>query len=129
MQGHSSEFEAVIKKSHTAVTGAEVIRDGKVAVILEPHAGSVTADRTAAQMRTFEFEVIDRDGTLTPTSMTSVIAPFGAYVQVKRGVRLRGQATGSALYPISNSWTPQTPTGQMVSVKIDPGDGSITLGP
>jgi hypothetical protein len=129
VQGISADFAAAIQKSHTAVVAAQVIQDGKVILTLEPVAGSVTADRTAAQMRTFQFEVIDRDGTLSPTEMTSPLAPFGSRIQLYRGVRLKGNTLESALYPFENAWTPQTPTGQMVSVKLAPGDGSLTLGP
>lgn len=129
MQGRSSAFDETAKKPHTAVAGAVAIRDGKVAAVLEPHAGSVTADRTAAQMRSFEIEVIDRDGTLTPTSMTSTLAPFGARVQLTRGVRIRNVSTQGAEYPRADPWIPDTGIGQMVSVKVDPSDGSITLGP
>ena len=129
MQGRSAEFDSTIQKSHTAVVGAHVIQNGNVVKDLEVHAGSVTADRTAAQMRTFEFEVIDRDGTLTPTGMTSTLAPFGSRVQLERGVRIKNVEVQSVMYPIGDSWTPDTLTGQMVSVKIDLSDGSLTLGP
>lgn len=130
MQGRSAAFDATIQASHTAVVSAAVITlDGKVIINLEPHAGSVTADRTAAQLRTFEFEVIDRYGTLIPTSMTSPLAPFGALVQVERGVRIKGQNIETVVYNQANPWTPRTPTGTLTSVKINPFDGSLTLGP
>lgn len=128
MQGHSAEFDATIQKSHTSVIRADVIQDGKVVRHLEPHAGSVTADRTAAQMRTLQFEVIDRDGTLAPEGMTSLLAPFGTRIQLYRGVRIKAADAQSVIYNAANPWTPKTPSGQMVSSKIDP-DGSLTLGP
>lgn len=129
MQGRSAAFDITIQKSHTAVVTAQVIKDGKVFLILEPHAGSVTADRTAAQMRTFEFEIIDRHGTLAPTSMTSDLAPFGALVQVSRGVRIKNETILNVLYNQANPWTPTTIVGILNSVKVDPFDGSLTLGP
>lgn len=129
MQGYSANFATTIQNDHTAVISAQVVKDGSVVVNLEPHAGSVTADRTAAQMRTFQFEIIDRDGTLAPTSMTSTLAPFGAFVQLKRGVRIKSTAVQSVTHPVQAGWTPNTLTGQMVSMKIDPSDGSLTLGP
>lgn len=129
MQGRSEQFDVTVQKSHTAVIDASVFREGKLAINLEVHAGSVTADRTAAQMRSFEFEIIDRDGTLAPTGMTSPLAPFGALVQVKRGVRIRSESILTVVYNQANSWNPTTPTGMLNSVKIDPFDGSLTLGP
>lgn len=128
MQGRSGEFDDTVQKSHIAVVAADVVKDGKVVANLEPHAGSMTADRTAAQMRTFQFEVIDRDGTLAPTGMTSLLAPFGTRVQLYRGVRIRSGDTASLTYSGGNTWIPTTPIGQMVSVKVDI-DGSLTLGP
>lgn len=129
MQGFSADFAATIQNSHTAVVSAKVIQNGSVVATLEAHAGSVTADRTAAQMRTLQFEIIDRDGTLAPTSMNSLLAPFGSQILLERGVRIKNTEIISAMWDAANPWTPQTPTGQMVSVKIDPSDGSLTLGP
>lgn len=128
MQGRSGEFDDTVQKSHTAVVGADVVKDGKVVAKLEPHAGSVTADRTGAQMRTFQFEVIDRDGSLAPTGMTSLLAPFGTRIQLYRGVRIRNGEATSLAYSGGDSWLPTTSIGQMVSVKVDV-DGSLTLGP
>lgn len=128
MRGRSTAFDDTIQKSHTAVVAADLIQDGGVTAKLEVHAGSVTADRTAAQMRTFEFEIIDRDGTLTPTGMTSPLAPFGSRVQLYRGVRIKNEAVQSVMYPSVDSWTPRTLTGQMVGLKIDPSDRSLTMG-
>jgi hypothetical protein len=129
VQGFSADFTATIQESHTAVVAAQAIQNGKVVADLEVHAGSVSADRTAAQMRTFQFEVIDRDGTLTPDNMTSLLAPFGTRIQLYRGVRIKNVETQSAFYDAAHPWTPRTLTGQMVSVKLDPSDGSLTLGP
>jgi hypothetical protein len=96
MQGVSAAYIATQQTSHTAVVSAIVLTlDGKIIINLEPHAGSVTSDRTAAQLTTFEFEIIDRLGVLAPTSMTSLLAPFGALVQVLRGAEQgRGHSDG-----------------------------------
>lgn len=128
MQGFSDDFSTTIQNSHTAVVAAKVIQNGSVVANLEVHAGSVTADRTGAQMRTLEFEVIDRDGTLTPTSMSSLLAPFGSQILLERGVRIKSTEIISGMWNAANPWTPQTSVGQMVSTQIDPSDGSLTLG-
>lgn len=130
MQGVSAAYIATQQTSHTAVVSAIVLTlDGKIIINLEPHAGSVTSDRTAAQLTTFEFEIIDRLGTLAPTSMTSPLAPFGALVQVFRGVRNKSADIQIVVYNQVNPWTPQTAAGTMNSVKINSFDGSLTLGP
>lgn len=128
MQGISSDFATTVQKPHTAVVAAEAIQNGKVVADLEVHAGSVTADRTAAQMRTMQFEIIDRDGTLAPEGMTSLLAPFGTRIQLYRGVRIKNVEVRSAVYNVANPWTPQTPTGDMNGVTID-GGGNLVLGP
>lgn len=128
MQGHSAEFDATVRKPHTATSRADLITDGKVIRELEVHAGAVTADRTAAQMRSFSIDVLDRDGTLLPTGMSSGLAPFGARVQLYRGVRISNTDTIGVQFDTTHPWTPLTPTGSLNGVKIDV-DGGLVLGP
>lgn len=129
MQGHSDRFDTAISKPHTAVFRADAIQDGKVVDQLPLHAGSVAADRTAAQMRSFEVEVSDPDGTRTPEGMTSLFAPFGTRMQLWRGVRISDVETQEVFYQSAASWVPSgNSTGVLNSVKVDT-DGSITLGP
>lgn len=128
MQGRSPDFDATARKPHTAVSRVDVIQNGKVVDQLQVHAGVVTADRTAAQMRSFQVEVSDPKRTLTPKDMTSELAPFGTRIQIWRGVRVRDTQTISALYNAAHPWTPLTPTGVMNGVKIDV-DGGLILGP
>lgn len=128
MQGISDEAAAALLKSHTAVSRADLIADGKVIRQLEVHAGSVTADRTAAQMRSFGVDIIDRDGTLLPTGMVSDLAPFGSRIQLYRGVRISSVAVATAVYDAAHPWTPHTPTGSLNGLKVDT-DGSLVIGP
>lgn len=129
MQGHSDRFDEVVRKPHTAVFRADVIQDGKVVDQLPLHSGAVSADRTAAQMRTFEVEVSDPDGTRTPEGMTSTFAPFGTRMQIYRGVRISNVEIEAVLYQSAVSWVPSgSSTGVLCSVKVDT-DGSLTLGP
>lgn len=128
MQGFSLDFAETYLNDHTAVILVNVIRNGKVVATLEVHAGSVTADRTGAQLRTMQFELIDRDGTLTPTGMSSLLAPFGTRVQLYRGLRIKNVETVSAVYGAGNSsWAPQS-TGVMNGTRIDQ-SGNLILGP
>lgn len=128
MQGRTPQFDATVSKPHRAVSRVDIIQDGKVVNQLAIHAGSVTADRTAAQMRSFQVEVSDPDGTLTPEGMTSQIAPFGTRVQIWRGARIENTQTVTGFYDAANPWTPLTSTGVLNGVKIDT-DGGLTLGP
>ena len=129
MQGRSAQFDATVRKSHRAIPRVDVIQDGKVVDQLAVHSGAVTADRTAAQMRSFEIEVSDPNGTLTPDGMTSTLAPFGTRMQLWRGVRISNVEIQSVLYRSADSWMPSgNSTGVLNSVKVDT-DGSITLGP
>jgi hypothetical protein len=129
MQGHSEAFDETLRQSHRAVSQVDLIADGKVIRQLEVHAGSVTADRTAAQMRSFSVDILDRDGTLLPTGMSSDLAPFGARVQLYRGVRISSTETIEARYDATHPWTAQTATGAMNGVTIDVSDGGLILGP
>lgn len=129
MQGRSEQFDATVRKPHRAIPRCDVIQDGKVVNQLAIHAGSVTADRTAAQMRSFEVEVSDPKGVLSPEGMTSQLAPFGTRLQVWRGVRISNTQTQAVLYNTAGSWVPSgNSTGVLSSVKVDT-DGTITLGP
>lgn len=128
MQGITDEAAAALRRSHTAVSRADLISDGKVIRQLEVHAGSVAADRTAAQMRSFAIDAIDRDGTLLPTGMGSDLAPFGSRVQLYRGVRISSVDLVTTVYDAAHPWTPTTPSGLMSGLKIAT-DGSLTLGP
>lgn len=125
MQGHSSGFAQTVRKSHTAVCQVDAIQDGKVVQQLAVHAGSVTADRTAAQMRSFDVEVSDPTRTLTPAGMTSLLAPFGTRLQLWRGVRLVDSETRAALHNTADTWAVNT--GVMDGVTVGP-DGSLVLG-
>jgi hypothetical protein len=86
MQPTSSAFQAVIQGSHQSVCRVDIIRNGSVVMQLPIVDGSVTADRTAAQMRQFDATLTDPDGTLTPADMSAVLAPFGTRAQLWRGV-------------------------------------------
>lgn len=130
MQARSPEFDATITKPHTAVQQVDVIQNGKVVDQLAIHSGSVAADRTAAQMRTFEVEVSDPNGTLTPDGMTSELAPFGTRIQLYKGVRISDVQVQTVFYGTLDSWVPSgVSTGTLSSTLVDPSDGSITLGP
>jgi hypothetical protein len=128
MQGRPPEFDPTVRKPHTAVSRVDVIQNGKVVDQLLVHAGAVSADRMAATMRTFQVDVSDPTGTLTPEGMTSELAPFGTRIQIWRGARIKNTETQTASYNAANPWTPLTPTGVMDGVKIDT-DGGLILGP
>ncbi|HEY2088689.1 MAG TPA: hypothetical protein VGH54_22040 [Mycobacterium sp.] len=81
-------------------------------------------------MRSFEVELADPAGTLTPEGMSSMLAPFGTRMQLYRGVRISSVDVQSVFYGSAASWVPSgSSTGVLCSTLIDPSDGSLTLGP
>lgn len=129
MRGSSRKFQQKVVTSHTAISRVDVVRDGRVIRQLDVHAGSVTADRTAAQMRNFDVEVSDPTGELTPDGMASLLTPFGTRLQLWRGVRLDDVDTREFYADSANAWTPVTDQGQMCGVVVDPVTGELMLGP
>lgn len=130
MRGSSKTFQTtVVRTGQTAICRVDVIRDGRVVAQLTIHRGSVTADRTAAQMRNFEVEVSDPDGVLTPEDMASLLAPFGTRLQLWRGLRLQDVTTLVFYANSAPAWQVTTPQGQMNGVVGDPVTGELRLGP
>lgn len=129
MRGTSDAFDAAVVTSHQAISRVDVVRDGKVIRQLAVHSGSVKADRTAAQMRSFDVEVSDPDGTLTPDGISAVLAPFGTRLQLYRGVRIENVQTQVAHYDTASSWTVTSTFGQLNGCVGDPITGALRLGP
>jgi hypothetical protein len=127
VQGHSDRFARTVRKSHVATSRVDAIQDGKVVAQLTAHAGSVTADRTAAQMRSFEVEISDL--TLTPEDMTSLLAP-GTRLQLWRGARLDDVDTRVQVANTQATWAvSDSSTGVLNGVVASPTDGALVLGP
>lgn len=130
MRGSTKIFQkTVVRTGQTAICRVDVIRDGRVVAQLTIHRGSVTADRTQAQMRTFEVEVSDPDGVLTPEDMQSLLAPFGTRLQLWRGLRLQDVTTLTFYANSAAAWQVFTSQGQMNGVVGDPTTGELRLGP
>lgn len=124
MQPTSSAFQAAIQASHQAVSRCDIIQNGSVVMQLPIVAGSVSADRTSAQMRRFDATLADPDGTLTPADMSAVLAPFGTRAQIWRGVLI---TQVDAVQDIDNSaatFNQGTNNGTIG----DPVTGSLILG-
>lgn len=129
MRGTSPDFDAAVTHSHTAISQVDVIQNGKVIRSLAVHSGSVKADRTAAQMRSFDVEVSDPDGTLTPNGISAMLAPFGTRLQIYRGVRIENVQTVVSFHNTKASWDVVTTFGQLNGVVGDPSTGALRLGP
>lgn len=129
MRGRSAAFDQTVSGSHVSTARCDVIQDQKVVATLVVHSGSVTADRTAAQMRSFDIEVTDPTGTLTPEGMGALLAPFGTRLQLWRGVQLGSTDTVSQVCNTQASWAvSDTSTGVMNSV-VASASGALTLLP
>jgi hypothetical protein len=130
MQGRSAQFDVTIKTSgHTPVAAVNIIQDGKVVWKPPVISGSVTADRTAANMRTMTCVIVDPTGEYTPVDMNSLVTPYGTHIQMFKGARNNSVDTRSTLYGTAASWVPSgQSTGMFNGTKVS-ATGSLTLGP
>lgn len=129
MRGTSPDFDAAAITNHTAICQVDVLQNGKVIRQLAVHSGSVKADRTAAQMRSFDVEVSDPDGTLTPDGISALLAPFGTRLQIYRGIRLENVETVVSFHNTQSAWSVFTDYGQLNGVVGDPSSGNLRFGP
>lgn len=123
MIGTSDGFQEQVKQSHVSVAKVEVVQNGAVVLTLAVHSGQVDADRTAAQLRRFDAQVADPDGTLTPAGVRDVLAPFGTLVRPYRGVRVPDIAESDATFVAQADWL----TGTSMSTVATVG-GALQLG-
>lgn len=83
----SSPLWAAVKSSHRVRIRVEVWDASKFLATLYPTEGQVTTDATRSVRRNLSLTLVDADGTLTPTSRASLLAPFnGNEIKVWRGV-------------------------------------------
>ncbi len=126
MQGTSDTFQQLVQTTHEAVCEVDIIQNGKVVLTLEAFDGQVTADGTAAQMRSCAISVADPTGTLTPVDMASTLAPFGTRMLVKRGVRIPGSQTITQFDTGANGGFAQ---GANIGAVADGTTGYLRIGP
>lgn len=124
MQPVSDAFQAAVQRSHQAVCQVDIIDDGIVVASLPVFDGSVTADRTAAQMRTFTASLGDPDGIYTPATMSDLLAPFGRRAAIRKGVRIESV---TAVQDIDND-VPSFTEGWNNGTIADPTTGDLILG-
>lgn len=123
MQPVSDAFQKAVQGSHQAVCEVNIIEDGIVVAQLPIFDGSVSADRTAAQMRTFTASLGDPDGTYTPATMADLLG-LGRRVQIRKGVRIESvtsvQDIANDVPTFTNAWNNGT--------IADPATGDLILG-
>lgn len=129
MRGTSPDFDAAVVQSHQAISQVDVIQNGKVIRQLAVHSGTVKADRTAAQQRSFDVECSDPSGDLTPNGISALLAPFGTRLQIYRGVRIENVETVVSFHNTASSWSVVSTFGQLNGVVGDPSTGGLRLGP
>lgn len=125
-QAHSDALEEIVRRSHTPVARGDIIDDGKVIHQLILTGGQITSDRQAAQMRTFEVQLVDPDGEIDYEDLL-----FGKRIQLYRGAvdQVASVDNHAVFYGTTTSWVPSgSSTGVMNGVKVDT-DGSLVLGP
>jgi hypothetical protein len=83
----SDDFTARCGTDHTLVTTVHVLQnDAEVQQLDATLAGSVTRERNVDIRSTIDLQLVDRDGTLTPTSPSHLLAPLGNGIRVRTGV-------------------------------------------
>jgi hypothetical protein len=83
----SDNLLSEIRRSHTVFTFVEVIGPNNQAYRLHVNDGNIQADRTADIRRRCTINCVDPDGQITPTSVDSLLTPFGTEIRPYRGVR------------------------------------------
>jgi hypothetical protein len=124
MQPTSLDFQTTVQGSHQSVCRVDIIQNGSVVMQLPIVDGSVTADRTAAQMRQFDATLGDPDGSLTPADMSAVLAPFGTRAQIWRGVRIVDVQSVQDIDNSAATFSEGTNNGTV----SDPTTGNLILG-
>jgi hypothetical protein len=83
----TDDFKARCTIDHTLATTVHVLaNDVEVAEVTATLAGSVTRERNVDIRSTIDLTLVDRDGTLTPTSPSHQLAPLGNGIRVRTGV-------------------------------------------
>lgn len=122
MYAVSDSFKAALRSSHRITTSAELWTGGsasaasELVTTLEVIDGGVTVDRAAACRRACSLTLLDRDGTLTPSTLADALAPNGAEVHVYRGV-LGEQDVPQGIFGIDDVDIGDTPQGLTLSLQ------------
>lgn len=115
----SDLFATTVRDSHIARVRCEIYdASGTYQTTIYPTSGSVTIDARRGVRRNLDLTLIDLDGTLTPQSPSSLLAPFaGNEIYVWRGITY-GDGT-----------VEEIPLGvfRIVSVDVSRGPEGITL--
>lgn len=101
MQTVSSNFLAAVQGSTDPVFYADLWKDNALVATLPLEAGGneVSFDADSDVQGAVKLVVVDKDGTLTPTSIGSPLTPFGSVVNVRAGFKI-----GVAEETISLGW-------------------------
>jgi hypothetical protein len=125
MQSVSSNFLAAVQGSSKPVFTASLWKDGAFITNLDLESGSVSYDANQNVQATCSLVVLDKDGSLTPTSMGDNLTPFGAQINIQAGVQLPGGSTETVSLgwfliwdiQVEEAWGSYTQNGQTVLVR------------
>lgn len=127
MLNMTPEALQALSGSHTALVAMRMLRpDGQVKAELPVVDFTVTCDRSAARLGSFEATLGDPDGTWTPESMADALGPGTNVVQLLRGVRVENVEQVGERCSLPGDWPVHTDVGQMSGVKVDT-DGAVIL--
>lgn len=113
-------FDAALHGAHVLALEVCVLQDGVNVKTIKPREGSVTLDAQAAVRGRLDMTVDeDASGLLIPTGPTSLLAPYGNEIQVKRGLIFPDNTTelySLGIFRIESA--PVSDTGDELAVQI-----------
>lgn len=82
----TDRFLAEIRRSHRVYCYVDVTSPTRETIRLPAIGGDIRVDRTAQFRRACDVKCVDRDGTLVPFKVESLLTPFGTEIRPYRGV-------------------------------------------
>lgn len=83
---NSDAWEYHVRQSHRVTTRCELWNEAGYLATLYPVSGSVTVDARRDIRRACSIELVDEDGTLTPSATNLDLAPYGNELRLYRGI-------------------------------------------
>lgn len=115
MIGHTPEFAELVRTSHEHRARVRVFRSGAEIRWLRAHAGYVEMDRNNKFVRRFTATVADPEGELTPEGLRDLLAPFGTYIKIDKGMNIPVWKEEVLLVEVAEDWD----AGQKFGMKVN----------
>ena len=83
---YTEKWDKAVRGSHVATLRCELWNQTEKLKELYPNSGSITIDARRDVRRSCSIELVDQDGTLTPTASNLELAPYGNELRIFRGI-------------------------------------------